>query len=42
MQYQVNGSLGLRFDVERYRAINGSGLGDLGADHLSLGVMLKF
>lgn len=42
MQYQVNGSLGLRFDVERYRAFNGSGLGDLGADHLSLGVMLKF
>lgn len=42
MQYQVNSSLGLRFDVERYRALNGSGLGDLGADHLSLGVMLKF
>jgi OOP family OmpA-OmpF porin len=42
MQYQVSSSVGLRFDVERYRAFNGSGLGDLGADHLSLGVMLKF
>ncbi len=42
MQYQVNSSVGLRFDVERYRAFNGSSLGDLGADHLSLGVMLKF
>lgn len=42
VEYQFNSSVGLRFDVERYRAFNGSGMGDLGADHLSLGVMLRF
>lgn len=42
MQYQFNGSLGLRFDVERYRALSGANIGDLGADHLSLGVMVRF
>jgi hypothetical protein len=42
MAYQFNSSIGLRFDVGRYRALHGSGSGDLGADHLSLGVMLKF
>ncbi len=42
MQYQFNGSVGLRFDVERYRALNGNNAGDLGADHLGLGVMLRF
>lgn len=42
MAYQLNSSIGLRFDVEHYRALQGGGLGELGADHLSLGVMLKF
>ena len=42
VEYQFNSSVGLRFDVERYRSFNGSGMGELGADHLSLGVMLKF
>ena len=42
MQYQFNGSLGLRFDVERYRAFHPAGMSDLGADNLSLGVMVKF
>jgi hypothetical protein len=42
MQYQFNGSAGLRFDVERYRAFHGTGLGEPDADHLSLGVMLRF
>ena len=42
MAYQFNGSLGLRFDVERYRSFSGTSFGEPGADHLSLGVMLKF
>lgn len=42
MQYQFNNSMGLRFDVERYRALHGASIGDLDADNLSLGVMLKF
>ena len=42
LQYQLNRSVGLRFDLEKYRALGGVGIGDLGADHLSLGVMLKF
>ena len=42
MQYQFNGSVGLRFDVERYRAFHGTSLGEPDADHLSLGVMLRF
>ncbi|MEO8104149.1 MAG: hypothetical protein ABI790_16645, partial [Betaproteobacteria bacterium] len=35
MAYQFNSSVGLRFDVERYRALRGSSMGELGADHLS-------
>lgn len=42
MQYQFNRSVGLRFDLEKYRALGGVGIGELGADHLSLGVMLRF
>ena len=42
MAYQFNGSLGLRFDVERYRPFSGTTIGEPGADHLSLGVMVKF
>jgi len=42
MQYEFNGSVGLRFDVERYRAFHGNGAGEPDADHLSLGVMLRF
>lgn len=42
MQYQVNGSLGLRFDIDRYRSFQGGSMGELGADHLSLGVMVRF
>ncbi len=42
MQYQVNNSLGLRFDVEKYRPTHGSSMGDLDADNVSFGVMLRF
>jgi hypothetical protein len=42
MAYQFNGNLGLHFDVERYRAFRATGMGELDADHLSLGMMLKF
>ena len=42
MQYQFNRSLGLRFDVDRYRSFHSGSMGELDADHLSLGVMLKF
>ena len=42
MQYQLNDSMGLRFDVERHRALHGASIGELDADNLSLGVMLKF
>lgn len=42
MQYQVNNSLGLRFDVESYRSLHGASMRDLDADHLSFGVMVRF
>lgn len=42
VQYQINASMGLRFDVDRYRGFNGAGASELGADHLALGVMLRF
>ena len=42
MQYQVNNSLGLRFDVEKYRSLHGASMRDLDADHVSFGVTLRF
>jgi OOP family OmpA-OmpF porin len=42
MQYQVNNSLGIRFDVEKYRPLHGSSMGELDADHVSFGVTLRF
>jgi len=42
VQYQFNRSVGLRFDVDRYRGFPGAGTGELGADQLALGVMLRF
>ncbi len=42
VRYQINNSLGLRFDVEKYRQAHGSSMGDLDADHVSFGVMLRF
>ena len=42
MEYQWTNSLGLRFNVERYRALHGTGMGDLDADHVSFGVTVRF
>ncbi|MEP7155462.1 MAG: outer membrane beta-barrel protein [Betaproteobacteria bacterium] len=42
MEYQWTNSLGLRFNVERYRALRGSSMGDLDADHVSFGVTVRF
>jgi opacity protein-like surface antigen len=41
-QYQFSNSLGLRFDVERYRALGSSQLGAFDVDNVSLGVSFKF
>lgn len=42
MEYQWTNSLGLRFNVDRYRALHGTGMGDLDADHVSFGVTVRF
>lgn len=42
LQYQFSNSLGLRFDVERYRALGTNQLGAFDADNVSLGVSVKF
>jgi OOP family OmpA-OmpF porin len=42
LQYQFSNSLGLRFDVERYRAMGTAQIGAFDADNVSLGVSLKF
>ncbi len=42
LQYQFSNSLGLRFDVERYRALGTTQPGAFDADNVSLGVSLRF
>lgn len=42
LQYQFSNSLGLRFDVERYRVLGASQIGAFDTDNVSLGVSLKF
>jgi opacity protein-like surface antigen len=42
MSYQVTDSLGLRLDVERYRALGGANIGAFSTDNVSFGVSLRF
>lgn len=42
MNYQVTDSLGLRLDVERYRALGGANIGAFSTDNVSFGVSLRF
>ncbi|HEX4859472.1 MAG TPA: outer membrane beta-barrel protein [Usitatibacteraceae bacterium] len=42
MSYQVTDSLGLRLDVERYRALGGGNIGAFATDNVSFGVSLRF
>lgn len=42
MSYRFNDSLGLRLDVERYRALGGANIGAFSTDNVSFGVSLRF
>lgn len=42
VQYQFSQSLGLRFDVERYRALGNAPLGAFDRDSVALGLSLRF
>ncbi|MBL8520151.1 MAG: outer membrane beta-barrel protein [Betaproteobacteria bacterium] len=42
MSYQVTDSLGLRLDLERYRALGGANIGAFSTDNVSFGVSLRF
>jgi hypothetical protein len=42
MSYRVTDSLGLRLDLERYRALGGANIGAFSTDHVSFGVSLRF
>ncbi len=42
MSYQVNDSLGLRLDIERYRALGSANIGAFSTDNVSFGVSLRF
>jgi hypothetical protein len=42
MNYQVTDSLGLRLDVEHYRALGGANIGAFSTDNVSFGVSLRF
>ena len=42
IRYDFSNSLGLRLEVERFRKLGGSALGDFNADNYSFGLMLKF